>query len=96
MTFILIIVNTASVAMHTDVGIGTGTCVVANGASIRGVAGMNATVRVENRTAEVCINYLDGAGEVWVETEVCAICTRRDRIAPEVASDNFAARQSIP
>ena len=84
------------IAMHTDIGIAAGARFVANCASIGGVAGLNASVWIENSTGKVGVDDFDGAGEVWVETEVCAICTRRDRIAPEVASDNFAARQSIP
>ena len=69
--------------MHTDISIGAYARVVANGAGIRGIAGLNATVRVENRAGEVCINYLYGAGEVWVDAQVCAVCTHGDRIATE-------------
>ena len=58
---------------------------VANGAGIRGVAGLNAAVWIENRTAEVCIDGFDGASEVWMDTEVCAIGTRRGGIAIELA-----------
>ena len=69
--------------MHPDIGIGAGTRLVANGAGIRGVAGLNATVWIEDRTGEVCIDDLDGAGEVWVDAQVCAICTSRGGIATE-------------
>ena len=48
---------------------------VANGAGVRGVAGLNATVWIEDRAGEVCIDDFDGAGEVWVDAQVCAICT---------------------
>ena len=75
MTTILIIIDTASVAMHPNVGIGAGTRMVANGAGVRGVAGLNATVWIEDRAAEICINDLDGACEVRVDAQVCAICT---------------------
>ena len=82
--------------MHTDVGIGAGPCVVANGAGIRGVAGLNATIRVENRAGEVCINDFDGASEVWMDAQVCALGTRGDRVATELAiSNNVLAREIL-
>ena len=81
MTFILIIVKTAAVTTHPDISIGAGARVVANGAGIRGVAGLNATVWIEDRAGEICINYLDGAGEVWVDAQVCAIYARIGSIA---------------
>ena len=54
------------VAMYPDMGIGTGTRMVANGAGTQGAAGLNATVRVEDRTGKVGVNDLDGPGEVSV------------------------------
>ena len=75
MTFILIIVNTAAVAIHTDVGIGTGARMVANGAYIRIIAGLNATVWIENKAGEVCnggkvcINDCDAGSNVSFNVE---------------------------
>ena len=71
------IFDTASVAIHTDVGIGAGTRMVANGAGIRGVAGLNATVWIEDRTVEICLDDFDGAGEVCMDAQVCPIGTNR-------------------
>ena len=83
MTFILSIVHPATVAMYPDVGIGAGTRMVANGAGVRGVAGLNATVWIEDRAAKVCIDDFDGASEVWMDAQVCAICTCGGGIATE-------------
>ena len=63
------------VAMYPDMGIGAGARMVANSAGIRGVAGLNATVWIEDRTGEVCIDDSDCAGEVRVDAKICAICT---------------------
>ena len=60
MTTILIIIDTASVAMHPNVGIGAGTRTVANGAGVRGVAGLNATVWIEDGAGEARVDDLDG------------------------------------
>ena len=79
------IVDTASVAMHPNVGVAAGTRVVVNGAGIRGIAGLNATVWIENRTGEVGVNDLDGAYEVRVDAQVCAICTCGGGLASEDA-----------
>ena len=73
----------APIAIHSDVGIGAGTRIVANGARIRGVAGLNASVWIENSAGEVGVDDFDGAGEVWVDAQVCAVCTHGDRIATE-------------
>ena len=51
-------------------GIGAGARMVANGAGIRGAAGLNATVWIENRTGEIGVNDLDGAYEVWMDIKV--------------------------
>ena len=59
--------------MHPDISIGAGARVVANGAGIRGVAGLNATVWIENRAGEIGVDDLDGAGEVWVDARVSAV-----------------------
>ena len=69
--------------MYPDMGIGAGTRMVANGAGIRGVAGLYATVWIEDRTGEVCVDDLDGAGEVRVNAQVCAICAWKELIASE-------------
>ena len=55
-----------SVAMHADFSISAGARFVANRAGIRGVAGLNATVWIEDGAGEICINDLDGADEVWM------------------------------
>ena len=78
-----------TVATHPDMGIGAGARMVANCAGIRGVAGLNATVWIEDRTAEVGVDDLDGAGEVWMDAQICAICTCRGRIATKLAVSKF-------
>ena len=75
MTFILIIVKTAAVTTDPDVGICAGARMVANGAGVRGVAGLNATVWIENKAGEVCnggkvcINDCDAGSNVSFNVE---------------------------
>ena len=60
--------------MHTDVSIGTGAYMVADRAYIRGAAGLNATVWIEDGAGEVRVDDLDGASEVWMDAQVCDVC----------------------
>ena len=88
----MIIVHPATVATHPDMGICAGARIVANGAGIRGIAGLNATVWIEDRAGEVGnggkvgVNDLDGASEVWMDAQIRAVGTRGGRVATKMAA----------
>ena len=69
-----------SVAIHTDIGIGAGARFVANGAGIRGVAGLNAAVWIEDRTAEVCIDDFEDTSVVEAYGQITEVCSKWGRV----------------